>query len=245
MMMELSTDTALALSARPTLKSDPILLSLLREFEGFASLLREYHLFVGIQSDKALEAWSNLPELRKRGILKVFSEYHQTCREVHNSGVSLRDNRALTAHALRRGNLTTKHELNFVTDDKMIEIYNLENVQTFRSINFFDYCNYSLLDVLAREWYVLYDRLDSVNEGLYSTIKSAIDTGELAKFTLPPVVMKERDSNPRGVFQTHHQLACPVYGPGGSTAGFLVTLDALELDVEHPNEEEKVFLLKN
>lgn len=245
MTMELSGETTRALAQKTVLRADPALLNLLKELEGFSNLLREYNIYVGVHSEKALEAWAALPELRKRGILKVFSEYHATCQEVHASGVSLRDNRALTAHSLRRAGLSTKHELNFVTDEKMVEIYNLENVQTFRSVNFFDYCNYTLLDVLAREWYVLYERLDAVNEGLFDTVKRAIESGQPVKFQLPPVVMKERDSNPRGIFQTHHQMVCPVYGIGGSPAGFLVTLDALELDVEQPNQEEKVLFLRN
>jgi hypothetical protein len=126
----------------------------------------------------------------------------------------------------------------------MVEVYNINNVQISRSINFFDYCNYSLLDLLAREWMELYERLPSVTNALFSEVNEAVSSKELRFFQTPAHIMKERDANPCGVFRTHILSCCPLYSAPDVVSGYLLVLDVAEIDVD-TSDQHKISFLPN
>src|SRR3989344_3386180 len=141
---------------------DTLRKTLYEELEKFAHLLSLYKISVRIDSPQASTAWSLRSDEEKIKIIENFSQNRLMFSEMHLAGVSLRDNRAMLARSMERCKLKSRHNLlDVITNENMVEVYNLENVQLYRSINFFDYCNYSLLDLLTREWFVLYDRLPS------------------------------------------------------------------------------------
>jgi hypothetical protein len=225
------------------LNSDPILNNLLFELRGFAALLKEYDLEVAIDSPASHAAWAGLDTSKQQGIFKNFSTYYRNCLEMHAAGISLRDNRAFVFHSLKRANLFAVDDTtNLFTNDHMVEVYNLGNIQIFRSINFFDYCNYSLLDLLAREWMDLYERLPSITNSLFKELSSAIEAKELRPILTPAHVMRERDANPCGVFKTDVLSCCPLYSAPGVLAGYLLVWDVTEIDLESPDNQRVTFL---
>ena len=89
---------------------------------------------------------------------RVRSESPQLVEEVGPLRAELH---ALLMHSLKKAHLfTTESVSSLITNENIVEVYNLDHVQLFRSINFFDLCNYSLLDLLARQWFELFERLD-------------------------------------------------------------------------------------
>jgi hypothetical protein len=241
--MNESTETALHFRTMRGPGADPILNDLIVELQRFAALLKEHGTEVDVDSPKARAAWAGLEESAKRNILKSFSTYHRNCREMHASGVSLRDNLAFVGHSLQLANMFAKDDLStLMTNDHMIEVYNLNDIQIFRSINFFDYCNYSLLDLLAREWMSLYERMSSVTESIFKEIHGTVAAKELRRFSTPAHVMKERDASPCGVFRTDFLYCCPLFSGPDQIAGYLLVLDVTELDLLSADEQKFTFL---
>lgn len=236
-------DGALSLQAWHKQEADPILDKLLHEIECFVTLLKPFDINLAIDSPKARIAWAVLPVAAKAQILHGFSQYHNNCRELVISGVSLRDNYAFLAHSMKRANLFAIEDIRrLLTQDNIVEIYNLEHIQIFRSINFFDYCNYSVLDLLAREWFDLYERLSSITECVMHEVLEPIKTGKVRKLTVPLHVLKERDSNPRGVFHFDFQYCFPLYSAPGVPGGYLLTENVTELDLLAPSDKKLAFL---
>lgn len=225
------------------LHADPVLDQLLEQIHGFAQLLREHGTEVAIDSPRAREAWAGLGLEAKEKILRQFTAYHQNCRELYAFGVSLRDNLAFVNHSLKRARLFAKDPIdNLLRNDYMVEAYNLDNIQIFRSINFFDYCNYSILDLLAREWMELYERLSSVTESIFGEISAMLTVKEFRNFETPAHVMKERDANPCGVFRTKGVFCCPLYSGPGVMAGYILAIEVEEIDVLQKDRQKVTFL---
>lgn len=225
------------------LHRDPIYNELLLEMEKFVAMLREYGISVKIDSPEAHLAWSQIPDMAKTKILAGFAGYSNNCAELHRSGVNLRDNFSLLTHSLKRSNLFSNEDIrSFLTDDNIAEVYNLNHVQIFRTINFFDYCNYSVLDLLAREWFVLYERLSTVTEYAMREFLQSIASGKLQRLTVPRHILKERDSNPRGVFQFDFQYCCPLFSAPGVVGGYLLTENVRELDLFTAENDSFTFL---
>lgn len=237
------TDFAKQTQIGLALGGDPLLSRLIAEIQRFGSLLRHYGISIKVDSPKARIAWATLPLAAKENILKGFSNYHRDCLDLHNSGVSLRDNYAVLAHCLKRANLFALEDVKgFVADNHIVEVYNLDHIQLFRSINFFDYCNYSMLDLLAREWFDLYDRLSSITDYAMNEFLGTIASGKLHKLTVPLHILKERDSSPRGVFNFDFQYCCPLYSKPGVAGGYLLTESVTELALFAPGDENVSFL---
>lgn len=53
-----------------------------------------------------------------------------------------------------------------LTEDHLIELYNQDMIQIYRSVNFLDLSSYSILDLMTNEWYVLWDRPKVVTDRL-------------------------------------------------------------------------------
>jgi hypothetical protein len=57
-----------------------------------------------------------------------------------------------------------------MTEQDIVEAYDSSNMQIFRSLQFIELCNYSVLDVLLYEWPSLFQREDNVTETLMAEI---------------------------------------------------------------------------
>ena len=57
-----------------------------------------------------------------------------------------------------------KKILDTIDEDTLVEAYNVDMRQTFRSLNFFEMTNYSILDLITFEWYVLWKKPSLVNK---------------------------------------------------------------------------------
>lgn len=53
-----------------------------------------------------------------------------------------------------------------LTEDHLIELYNKDMIQIYRSVNFLELSSYSILDLMTNEWYVLWDRPKVVTDRL-------------------------------------------------------------------------------
>lgn len=109
-----------------------------------------------------------------------------------------------------------------VDRNDLIEIYNADQVQIFRSLNFFKISSYSLLDLLVHEWYVLWERPQQVLNELVATARNLLHGAApgLQKLHVPVHVLKEAycpdDEGGYQLISVRNELGhlCPLYRKG-------------------------------
>lgn len=117
--------------------------------------------------------------------------------------------------------------------DDVIEVYSSENIQLFRTFNFFKISSYSLLDLLTNEWYVLWERPSFVLNACIEAAQSVLE-GQTQKTT--PInarrhILKEIYNDESIDFKCSSILVdpgviCPLYKKGShhEVSGFLFSL---------------------
>jgi hypothetical protein len=77
-------------------------------------------------------------------------------------------------------------------DGDVIEIYNLDGIQIFRSFSFFKYCSYTLTDILSQEWFNLWDRPRTIIEAMHNNVGRALESSKsIFKTDVPTHVLRE------------------------------------------------------
>lgn len=117
-------------------------------------------------------------------------------------------------------------------NDDVIEVYSTENIQLFRTFNFFKISSYSLLDLLTNEWYHLWERPSFVMETIIESVNEIVQ-GRM-KATTPVTfarhIVKEIYNDDSIDFDCSSVLVepgvmCPLYAKGTKEVkGFLFTL---------------------
>lgn len=108
----------------------------------------------------------------------------------------------------------------------IIEIYNDEGIQVFRTFNFFNTSGYSLTDLLINEWYVLWERPKFVLQEIFK-YSEGILSGTMkgvTKMTVPEHIVKEiysgneemLDFTPRSLLVQFGDI-CPLYNSKDSS----------------------------
>lgn len=80
-----------------------------------------------------------------------------------------------------------------VKHDDIIEIYSKDEIQIFRTLNFFNITGYSLLDLLTNEWFHLWERPSFVMERMYQLAESTLtgQPGVVVPMEIPTHILKE------------------------------------------------------
>lgn len=116
--------------------------------------------------------------------------------------------------------------------DDVIEVYSVENIQLFRTFNFFKISSYSLLDLLTNEWFHLWERPSFVLDGLIQAATEIVE-GRMKKTTQMPVarhIVKEIYNDDSINFSCSSVLVepgmiCPLYAQGTKKVkGFIFSL---------------------
>jgi len=82
--------------------------------------------------------------------------------------------------------------LKTIEKNQIIEFYNEDMIQLYRSFNFFKISGYSALDISLNEWYVLWDRPKSVLESIANELNEALnDFIPVKHFTTKKHVVRE------------------------------------------------------
>ncbi len=161
----------------------------------------------------------------------------RTVLEVHleaeRAGYDMDDSVNLARTALKTlGLLAAPEAFREIRRKDIVEIYNMDNIQIFRSFNFFRICNYNLDDLLLNKWYVLYERSPIITQALMDEVESHLKSLRvLTKFTTPTHPMKETFAEPQGVFMTRFKFITSVFEGPEKRAGFLNTLRARPIKV--------------
>lgn len=123
---------------------------------------------------KAVQALIKLDEARKNDILQNLTHWHQ----ILSSAESCLDDVSesyLVDKALKYFKFRLKdHDWIDKAQNEIIEIYNPHGIQLYRSMNFFNTCGYSLLDLCVNEWFILWERPKYILEKMHRTVTDVL-----------------------------------------------------------------------
>lgn len=133
--------------------------------------------------------------------------------------------------------------------DDVVEIYTMENIQLFRTFNFFNISSYSLLDLLINEWYLLWERPTNVIQSFMALYQDLVEgrITKTMKVNVPMHLLKEiyNDSNqenfkPASVL-VKPGVVSPLYDDHDNLKGFIFTLQGKI--VGHGTDTDNVSIL--
>lgn len=118
-----------------------------------------------------------------------------------------------------------------IAENEIIEIYNNEGVQLYRSLNFFSICGYSLLDLCVNRWFELWERPTATIEQMNQVVMSVLthQKSDFETHIRPHLVRETYDDGttqpfiPRATLVNFNKIF-PLYsGDNPGVMGFLVT----------------------
>lgn len=162
---------------------------------------------------------------KQHAILTSCRLFLDFCMIAENEGIKLRENNVrLTWWALKQFNLRPCSDLfNHLSDEHIIEIYNSDSIQVYRSFNLFQFLSYSVSDLFSHEWWELYTRETEVFDKMLS-INDQLLNGTLTgvvKTNYPDHWVQESFSPLRLKATMRHSLFSPLLDQNKKTAGFL------------------------
>ena len=153
------------LSSQNELVTSPTSLQLAHSFSELALELSQIGASIEIPIRPFVSR--NLPHFAKLSVhdqqvaVSKLAQYVAICKDVMINGGDLRSTRTFVWRAFREFGLTPNASLfDSMTEDHVVEIYDLNNIQIFRNFRFFEFCSYTLEDVYTRPWTELFIRKD-------------------------------------------------------------------------------------
>jgi len=214
---------------------------ILEAIQGHVEQLARRSISLKAVSQKSLATLATLDEVKKRSILDrlekmSYLSFHEVSGIPEVEDPEQHPERRLVERALSFYGLELRDE-NFwknVKFDDVIELYNEDGNQVFRTLNFFKTCGYSLLDLLTHEWYVLWERPKFVMNSMFESANKVF-SGEYTSsnpMNVPQHIVKEvfngtdaLDFAPRSAL-INFGVICPVFDSEGRPAGFLINCSA-------------------
>jgi hypothetical protein len=167
--------------------------------ETFAKTLEHYGYFVSIFSKTALQKLNETPAEKKEQIRHYFEQWNEWIKpnesEIGAAAIPMSAKKEINfaKTALKHYGLHINEDFwKTVQDDHVIEIYGEDGIQKYRSINFFKFCGYSLLDMSLNEWYVLWERSKKIIEGMEKDVVNTMSNVlPVHKMTVPRHLLRE------------------------------------------------------
>lgn len=184
---------------------------LLEEFCAFA---RTEGLSVTPYQGDGPRYFLEMPEPLQEQTLKYFQAYVEVCREVRDQDqASLRNDQLFLWRMFQKLRLhPPSNFMSEVRDGEVIEIHNHEFVQVYRNLNFFSLCSYTLDDLLCRPFWQLFQRDESVTNGLVEVGKNVFSSAApgTQHLHLGEHTVLEIDSPGRFLSVIQHRVVAPL-----------------------------------
>ncbi|MFM6929166.1 MAG: hypothetical protein ACKOX6_11920 [Bdellovibrio sp.] len=130
-----------------------------RHADGITRLIQEDGILFRPYSQPSLPYFSALSEQEQKDVLANITAYNEICHAVFKKNASLKNTQAMIEATLEYYGWTMKPEdFELISEDYLVEIYNQQHTQIFRSFNFFEHSSYTLEDLYCRKWFHLYER---------------------------------------------------------------------------------------
>lgn len=165
-------------------------------------------------SKPQLPYFSSLPPEEQSEALDRLCSYDRICAEMHSQGQSLKNTRLFVQKALDEFGLQVRDgHLDVIENHHLVEFYNLNHVQIFRSFRFFEVSSYTLEDITCRKWWNLYERSPQDEATIQKIAADFVSSSAktMTRVTMPRHVIREKDTLERLVVQTQLHWLIPLY----------------------------------
>ncbi|MBK9294410.1 MAG: hypothetical protein IPM57_08180 [Oligoflexia bacterium] len=149
---------------------------------------------VRICSESSVRKLHLLDPNKKIAIKNCFLTWHEWIKpEIDTPSNEHELEQKLLKKALDYYKLKTSEEFwKSLKNGDLIEVYGQEMVQLYRSLSFFKYSGYSLLDLSVHEWYVLWERPSMAQEKMQEYANKALSNDiKLEKFLVQKHILRE------------------------------------------------------
>jgi hypothetical protein len=193
---------------------------LLEEFAG--QLRAAGYPISAYRGDFADNKLVSLPKEKLEGIYSSFAIFYDVCATTIESGDA--EDRTMAWNMLLRMKLKPLSDVfGHIRDGDIIEIYNQDSVQVFRSFSFFHLVSYTLAELFGNEWWELYSRPEQANLQMMA-LGEKILKSELRETVLAgvaPHVVQEVFSEGRKKASITEVLLSPLMTADKSAGGFI------------------------
>lgn len=215
--------------------SNEIESEILREIDSIHARLKTKGIECRTYTKQSIEFLQSLEDDKKAQILQSLKEWSSILSVASDSGVhTLRDEIRMVESVISRRSLTLKGcDWDMSDDNLVIEVYNQDGVQVYRSQSFFGTCSYAILDISAREWFALWNRpyqviqqmTKIVSEVLHGQLKTTVV--DIPRHLILEIYneSKVEPFHPKAIAVEFKNIY-PLYSPDDRIAGFVVTSTA-------------------
>jgi hypothetical protein len=220
------------LNQNPSFSNADVALKFKTLLEQFAETLnREGAMRVKPYDPKApLARFNQLPESTQWSIYNNFVRYYDVCSQGNREKISIRQDgcKLLWKMIAMLGYVPAHDLMDKITDEDIIEIYNLDFVQIYRNMKFIELCSYPLDTVFTHEFPELYRRPDVITAQLIEFAQRTL-LGQIhstVPFQVEDHFLEEIFSEEKSKFQITMGIISPLYTRDHKIAGWINTLRA-------------------
>lgn len=204
---------------------------IIRRIDAIHLLLLKYGYPTKTYTAKSVQMLLSLGDEKKKDILQWLDIWHGILSSAEESVEEVNEPK-LADKALKYLNFRLKdYDWLDRHQNEIIEIYTPIGIQLYRSMNFFETCGYSLLDLCVNEWFVLWERPKFVVDRMHQIVDEVLSGRKKdPAFGLGPHLVRETYNDgttqpflPRAAIVEFKNIY-PAYGAAGNTIiGFVVT----------------------
>ena len=198
---------------------------LLKLIEEYVVIANDSGIKIKPFSSKALSDFDQYPEQIQLTILENFKKSFSAVTEINNSQIHLKDTQKSLWRIFRKFNLKPTSDLFTVIDQNdVVEVYLKDNVQWYRSFNYFDYTSYSLSDLICYPWTELVEH-ENDHTAHFMEIAQGIFKNEIKEtqfLKLGPSISHEKFSEKRFTARAEAKAISPIMNQDGTNEGLIV-----------------------
>lgn len=227
--------------------------ALLQDLEKLASIVNSKGHVCRPYSPLSLAKLSDLTEEKKqtlasqvRSVLQIIS---MTSPQIDFPNDD-HPERSWVEQAFKTYDLELRHDYwSKLQKDDVIEVYSMENIQLFRTFNFFKISSYSILDLLTNEWYHLWERpsfvlqsLIQVSHDIFGGVIQNTTQVKISKHMLKEIYNDASINFKCASVLVEPGLICPLYSKGSDEVkGFVFSLRGTV--ISYDNEADKIAMI--
>ncbi len=178
---------------------------------------------------RELNKFRALPEVVQSGVTQILSEYVSILESIKAQGQNLSYNlNSVWAAFGRYGMRPNFGLLQLLHPEDIIEIYNLDGIQVFRSFHFFRLCSYTIEDLLCSTWHDLFHR-ESGPDTAYFEYFGRLISGKIRdteKMAVDAHLVRETSSPKRLVGIVEPRYVAPLFDNTKRVNGFVHIFNA-------------------
>lgn len=192
-------------------------------------------------SDSKVPHFSNLTAPQKIKTVQALESSVAVCQQTLQAGNGLGNSRALVWNYLKHFGLVPCSDLfSHIAENDLVEIFDTNHFQIFRNFRFFEFCSYTIEDILCRPWVDLFIRDDSTVGEQLVKIALHVSSGD-ARTTLPtniqPHIIREIKSVFCHEIEIDVKYVSPLFDRNKQIAAYMAIESARLISRLSPEEE--------